>query len=130
MRKSWARRAMGLVLAAGLALAGGAGADSHGHGAGAAEETAKEAAGKVRFGLTEPQRREAFRELMEADKRAQREAAEQFKDKPQSKGQVALAGELVDRYEREIAEKYGITEKQLVEIGIEGFKGSWPTRAP
>ena len=130
MRKSLLRTAIGLVLAAGLAAAGGAGADSHGHAAGAAEQAAKEAAAKDHFGLTEPQRREAFRELMEAEKRAEREAAEQFKDKPQSEGQVALVSELVDRYEREIAQKYGITEKQLVEIGIEGFKQSWPTRAP
>jgi hypothetical protein len=78
-----------------------------------------------RFGLTLSQRQAAFRDLMAAEEQAGRDAAKRFEAKPEAEGQVELAVELAARYQSEIAEKYGITERELVLIQAEGIEQSW-----
>ncbi len=91
----------------------------------AADEDA-EPAPDTRFGLTESQRREVFREALRAEDRAQREAARQFTEAPESPGQVRLTEQLAEQYRDEVAARYGIDRKALTEIQAEGYMKKWP----
>lgn len=78
-----------------------------------------------RFGLSEDERRAAFKATVAAEDRATNEAMEQVPDTEIMK-QIERERELQTKYKREIARKYGITDSQLTEIAIEGVKKGWP----
>lgn len=108
--------ALFLLCAAGAAAEG---AEPPGSGTDAAQ-------GGEKFGLSESQRRNVFIALADAEDRAEREAAQQFEDDPESGGQVALTDRLLKRYRAEIARAHGLSEEQLAEIQAEGFREEWP----
>ena len=78
-----------------------------------------------RFGLSEDERKAAFREIVAAEDRATDEAMAEIPDTDIMK-QIALERELQARYKRAVARKYRVTDDQLTGIGIEGVKKGWP----
>ena len=90
------------------------------------EPSSESSAAASKAGPTETERKQIFRELHAAEKRATREAGERFKDDPQGMRRVEYEGELERRYRAEVAKKHGVSEKQLVLIGAEGFEKGWP----
>lgn len=91
---------------------------------------AEETPASEQSGLTESQRQHVFREVAAAEGRAEREAAKRFETDPESEGQVDLTNRLSTQYRAEIAEKYGLTADELVELEAEGFEEGWPTNLP
>ncbi|MFP6683997.1 MAG: hypothetical protein VB934_04760 [Polyangiaceae bacterium] len=77
------------------------------------------------FGLSEEQRKEAFREALVGEERATKEASEQHRDDPDSMKQVEDAMRLTSQYQEAAAHKFGITPKQLVLIVAEGYEKGW-----
>lgn len=77
-----------------------------------------------RFGLPEAARQEVFRRSVAAEDRAMREAMARVPDSDLTK-QATLQGELRDKYLAEVATEYGLSEKQLAEIGVEGLTKGW-----
>ncbi len=75
--------------------------------------------------LTEAQRRAIFREIGRALRRAETEADQKYRDSPQSMERIHYEENLSDEYKQEIAERHGLTRKELVMIGVEGFKKHW-----
>ena len=75
--------------------------------------------------LTEAQRRAIFREIGRALRRAETEADQKYRDSPQSMERIHFEENLSDEYKQEIAERHGLTRKELVMIGVEGFKKRW-----
>ena len=84
-------------------------------------ETHGESAGE----LTEAQRRTIFREVGQALIRAEKEAESKYRDDPQSMARVHYEENLSEEYKKEIAAKHGISYRQLVLIGVEGFRNHW-----
>lgn len=78
-----------------------------------------------RFGLSEDERKGAFQAIVAAEHRATNEAMEQVSDTEIMK-QIERERELQAKYKGAVAHKYGITDSQLTEIGIEGVKKGWP----
>lgn len=87
-----------------------------------------------KFGLTTAERKEVYQELYDAEGRAiERADAEYSLDEasPQNIEYVSRKnGEAFDtyyaQYRKEIKQEYGLTEKQLSEIGSEGVQKNWP----
>lgn len=78
-----------------------------------------------RFGLSEGERRNVYREIAAAEDRATREAMSRVPD-TQIIRQIELEGELSERYKSEVAQKYELTDDQLVELVVEGVRMGWP----
>ncbi len=112
-----ARLAVALLLLAAGAAAEGADPPAP-SGAEASEPDQK-------FGLSEAQRKDVFVELADAEKRAEREAAQKFQARPESEAQAVLTDELLKRYRAAIGKAHGLSEQQLVEIQAEGYRKSW-----
>ena len=76
-----------------------------------------------KFGLTEEQRKQVFREEGEAELRASREAEAKYPgaDARYSEYQTTL----VRKYQQQIMDKYTITLEQLYEIVMEGARIGW-----
>ncbi len=85
-----------------------------------------EEASNTKFGLTEAERREVFRELAQVETRAEQEAARRFAADPESPDKVRLAERLAEEYRADLAERRGIDTKALTEIGAEGYLEKWP----
>lgn len=79
-----------------------------------------------RFGLSEAERKEVFREVAAAEDRATREAMALVPDSDIMK-QIELERKLTQKYKAEVARKYGLTEDHLLKISVEGVKKGWPT---
>lgn len=80
---------------------------------------------EVRHGLAESRRKEVFREIVAAEDRANREAMARVSDSQVTR-QVELERELADKYKAKVASTHGLTDDQLVKIGLEGIKKGWP----
>lgn len=88
-----------------------------------------------KLGLPEDKRKEVWQEAVRAEDRANREAEQKYPE-PSPQNRVAymaafkkrgkLAKELINKYQKELAKKYGLTGKQLEEIKDEGLQKSWP----
>lgn len=142
MSRSW-RPVRALALLAALAALGTqagdpARAEPEGDPAAAEQESAPEAAPAVpqqkaapagaqpeAAELDEAQRRAIFREVGRALRKAETQADERFRDEPQSMERVHFEENLSDQYKQEIAERHGISRKELVKISVEGFKKRW-----
>ncbi len=87
----------------------------------------------------EAERRQIWRELIKAEDRAMKESRRIYPDlDPLDPGysqsaylerfqeQEALRTKLYKKYKNELAEKYGLTQKQLDEIGMEAIEKDWP----
>ena len=92
-----------------------------------------------KFGLSEAQRQQIWKEIVQAEDRAHREAEQEFPlpdpSKPgysssvfmeQLEKQIELEETLGEKYKNELAEKYGLTRDQLDAIGTEGVIKDWP----
>ncbi|MDH4222362.1 MAG: hypothetical protein OEV55_02360 [candidate division Zixibacteria bacterium] len=92
-----------------------------------------------KFGLPEDTRKRIWAELIEAERRATREAEQRYPlpDPLKSNYSASYAGKqlekqselssfLNEKYEKEIAKKYGLTREQLNEIAIEAVTKDWP----
>jgi hypothetical protein len=77
-----------------------------------------------RFGLSEVQRKKVFEELVLAEDRANKESERRFPT--DFKKQAAYSQELNTKYTAKIAEKYKLTEEQLLKISVEAFEKGWP----
>jgi len=80
----------------------------------------------IRFGLTEDQRQEIYKEIGAAERRASDEAFQQFPSDVMA--QVDLEDELNEKYQDEIAEKHGISRESLWSIALEGVENNWPKK--
>ena len=80
----------------------------------------------IAYGLSEAQRREAYRALGLAEARAFIEAERRYPE--DVKKRIALDGELLDQYSREVCDEYGLSEEQMLHITLEGMKKLWPDR--
>jgi hypothetical protein len=80
---------------------------------------------KERFGLSENERKAAYQEIAAAERRGTTEAMAQVPDSAIMK-QIERERELQAKYKRAVARKYGVTDSQLMEIGLEGVKKGWP----
>lgn len=83
----------------------------------------------VRFGLTIEQREQCYYDIIAAEDRAVAEAEAQYPldtEDAEVASHVALRIELLDRYEQEVLDEYGITADQLDAIVQEGIQNGWP----
>lgn len=87
--------------------------------------TALSSAPEERFGLSEKERKAAYQEIAAAERRGTTEAMAQVPDSAIMK-QIERERELQAKYKHAVAHKYGVTDKQLMEIGLEGVKKGWP----
>ena len=85
-----------------------------------------------KFGFTEEERRQIFKEIVAAEDRAMNEADAKY---PLGKAGVTmddfkknsdLNSELTEKYKEQVRKKYGITEDQETEIVVEAFMEKWP----
>lgn len=94
---------------------------------------------QVKLGLTEEKRKEVYRLLVEAEDRAQMEAERQYpladplkpgysqsKVEEQLDKQLELNRTLQEKFKKDLARRYGLTNDQLAEIGVEAYKKNWP----
>jgi ribonuclease HII len=90
-----------------------------------------------KFGLTELQRKELFKEIVKAEdkaneyKRAKEDSLLNLKlDKAKLKKEYEIvenqSKELLDKYKLELVNKYKINIEQEKEIGLEGLDNNWP----
>jgi ribonuclease HII len=90
-----------------------------------------------KFGLTELQRKELFKEIVKAEdkaneyKRAKEDSLLNLKlDKAKLKKEYEIvenqSKELLDKYKLELVNKYKINIEQENEIGLEGLDNNWP----
>lgn len=77
-----------------------------------------------KFGLSEAQRKEIYKEIIEAERRATDEAI--VREPTDINKQVKLQQELTEKYKDELANKYSLNEDQLISIGNEGITNQWP----
>jgi len=93
---------------------------------------------KRKFGLSENERKKVYRELGEAEDRADAEvqamhpfpnpldpAYSAARSKAQLQKQIQALGPLTKKYRAEVAQRHGITEKALRAITVEGFQENW-----
>lgn len=78
-----------------------------------------------RFGLSEQRRKQVFREIAASEDRATRDARARFPDSQIMK-QIDFERKLGEKYKAAVAQKYGLTNDQLLKITIEGMKKGWP----
>lgn len=78
-----------------------------------------------RFGLSEQERKEVFRDVVAAEDRATREAAARVPDSEIMK-QIDVQRELMQEYKTDLAQTYSLTEDQLSQITVEGITKGWP----
>ena len=91
---------------------------------------------EVKFGLTEDERRQIFKEIYAAERRANAEAEElypvNFNNPYFKQGNVPKysdkSQELMEKYKTLVRAKYGITEKIGFKISIEAIEERWPNR--
>lgn len=85
-----------------------------------------------KFGFTEEERRQIFKEIVAAEDRATNEADAKY---PLDKAGITmddikknggLSNELMEKYKEQVRKKHGITEDQETEIVVEAFQESWP----
>lgn len=85
-----------------------------------------------KFGFSEEERRQIFKEIIAAEDRAMNEADTKY---PLDKAGVTmddfeknsdLNNELTEKYKGQVRKKYGITEDQEMEIIVEAFMEGWP----
>lgn len=90
---------------------------------------------ETRLGLSEPKRKQIFKEIVSIQERAAGEASRKYPvtaNQPlavrsrQIDKQNALQEQLLERYFQELARKHRITKKQLEEIISEGIEKDWP----
>jgi hypothetical protein len=82
---------------------------------------------EARLGLSEPQRRVVFREIIAAEDRGTREATARVPDS-QVMRQTELERELQSKYKADVARRHKLTNNQLREIAIEGISKGWPSK--
>lgn len=70
------------------------------------------------FGLSEDQRKQAFKEIVDAERKAAKEAME--REPSDIDAQIDLEGELAKEYKNELAEKYNLTRDQLDAVSLDG----------
>ncbi|MEX2528558.1 MAG: hypothetical protein WEA09_13060 [Gemmatimonadota bacterium] len=78
-----------------------------------------------RYGLSEQERREIFREIAAAEDRAMQEAMERVPDSEVMR-QIELERELGEQFKAELASRYGLTLDELRAISSEGVLAGWP----
>lgn len=78
---------------------------------------------EVKHGLPESKRKEIFRASVTAEDRADADALRMYPDQFMKYGEARNT--LVKKYEAEVAKRYGITEEQLSDIGLEGVVKNW-----
>ena len=81
-----------------------------------------------RWGLSVEQRKQAFLDLMDAERKAERESVKKFADAPQSDDAKRFETQQAQKYKAEVGKKYGLDGKQLVELSAEGFRKRWPVQ--
>jgi len=82
-----------------------------------------------RFGFTEQERRQIYKELVKAETKANEEANRLF---PKNSVQNASKNadkyfELIEEYKKQVMKKWGITEEQESKITVEAWTENWPT---
>lgn len=87
-------------------------------------------ASETKYGLTEAQRQQAYKELVAAERRAQREADQRYPiGTGTSRGTIMrnaeYAAQLNQQYAAPVLQKYGITEDQSYEIAGEAGNKGW-----
>ena len=93
----------------------------------------------TKFGLTEDQRREVYRDLLRAEDHAQRETDRRYPPLNTGASDVRwqLHAEMSEHFrtqveeedKKAIAKRYGVSSSDLQAIGAEGFEKSWPRPA-
>ena len=78
-----------------------------------------------RFGLSESERQQTYREIATAEDRATHEAMARVPNSQIMK-QIKLERKLTEKYKAKVAQKHGLTEDQLTKISVEGVKKGWP----
>lgn len=83
---------------------------------------------KVKFGLTEAKRKSIFKEIIQAEMKAQKEAYERvpWRDKEDMQRSIELQRTLPKNYEKELEEKHSISSQVIEEIENEGADKQWP----
>ncbi len=76
-----------------------------------------------RFGLSEVERQNVFREIARVEKKATDEAMKRFPS--DINNQIDLERKLQEKYKDELAAKYHLTRYQLQSIMVEGVKNRW-----
>lgn len=88
-----------------------------------------------KLGLSEDKRKEIWEEIVRAEDSANKDAEQKYPELNAQNSAVymdafqkkeKLAKQLMDKYHNQVAKKYGLTRKQLNEIGNEGLQKSWP----
>lgn len=82
-----------------------------------------------RFGFSEQERMQIFREVFAAENRATHDAIAQIPDSTDLQvmmRQFELENELIELYRKEVAERHQLTEQELAKISLEGVKNGWP----
>jgi len=77
-----------------------------------------------RFGLSEEERKQIWKEFVSAEDRATEEALEEYPKEFEK--QVEMERRLNDDYKNKLAEKYELTREQLQEISVEAVEKDWP----
>jgi len=78
-----------------------------------------------KFGLSEAQRKELFREIAGAEDRAMSEATARYRNSDIMK-QIDFERSLEDKYKADVMRKYGVTKEQAFKVTVEGVKKGWP----
>lgn len=77
-----------------------------------------------RFGLSEEERKEIWKELVLIEDRAMEEAIERY---PQDlEKQIEMERRLIDEGKNRLAEENGLTQEEIKEISAEGHEKDWP----
>ena len=87
----------------------------------------------LKFGLTEEQRKEVFKEAVIAERRSLNEMDAKYRTvssgkatDAQLKEQYKYQSELETKYKAEICKRHSLTDDQLLAIAVEGVKKQWP----
>jgi len=93
---------------------------------------------ETKFGLSESTRKEIFRAIVKAERRANKEAEDRFPipfnnpslSKEEIRNQLMRQAEennyLMEKYKNNVAKQYRITRKQMTDIVVESFNKNWP----
>lgn len=81
-----------------------------------------------KFGFTEKQRRDFFKEIVAAEEKASAAAEETYPPDVDAKKYSAYAQELQAQYLAEIRERNGYSEEVEDDIGVEGLLENWPLK--
>ena len=83
-----------------------------------------------KFGLSEEKRKELFREIVSAERRADQETSAQaanVKNLADVKEYAKVTSDLKEKYKAALAKQYGIDGDQMSKITVEGVTKGWPT---